>query len=374
MAVIFVMVFVLLLLSGIIFYLYLKFMKLPFFERHKLPPRLVKLLAIVSIMYIFLFGFVKSGFGRGFFIYLFLFYIAADFINWLLNKFAKHSVWAKAWGKVYCGGILIWVLAALISVYAYYNARHITVKQYAVTITKPKAAEGSLRVMFISDMHVGTAVQKPQLDRFLQIEQEYKPDIVLLGGDIYDEKTPENLKLYSFNLWNSMKAPHGVFYVAGNHEYSSHGPNAVDLKEISASLRAAGVEVLDDKFVFLNNSFYLAGRKDLRAKEGRLDLDVLLKNIDAAYPVILLDHQPADFNLAIKLGVDLQLSGHTHGGQFFPIGLFARLLPTNGLIYGYKKINNFQVIVTSGAGTWGFPVRVGTKSEVVILDITFKTL
>lgn len=349
----------------IMVYFVFKFSALPFFKPLNKHRWAVLLICLCMAVAVFLFAFVFSNAARVFFIYLFFYYLLADLINFITSKLFKKSRFTRLWNKLYFGGALILVLALATAFYAYWNAKHFSVKQYNITVSKPLAVPSSLKIMFVSDMHIGTAIKKPQLDKLLKFEEELKPDIVLLGGDIYD-KTPKDDINYSLEIFSRFKAPYGVFFVTGNHEYGHNGPG----HEIFALLEKAGVRVLNDEFVFIDNRFILAGRKDLRAG-GRSSMQTLFKGINANYPVILMDHRPTDFKNAQAHKVDIQLSGHTHAGQVFPAGMFYKLQPTNEMFYGHKKFNGFNAIVTSGLGTWGFASRIGSSSEIVIVNVTF---
>ena len=135
----------------------------------------------------------------------------------------------------------------------------------------------------------------------------------------------------------------------------------------------AGIKILDDKVEKIND-FYIIGRKDYsKAGDGtsnRLSLDKLVKDVDTNKFVIVLEHEPRDLDNIAKEDIDLHVAGHTHAGQFFPLTIGTRIIWNNH--YGYKKYNNMHSIVTSGVGVYGPNMRVGTDSEVVIINAKFK--
>jgi predicted MPP superfamily phosphohydrolase len=142
------------------------------------------------------------------------------------------------------------------------------------------------------------------------------------------------------------------------------------MKKLLRGLGSRGVRVLDDDVLPGPAGTYIIGRRDLRDKERRPISDIT-KGLDAKRPLIILDHQPVELKQYAAAGADLTLSGHTHAGQVFPIGLISGLISTNEIDYGYRRNGNMQSIVTSGVGAWGFPMRVGTDSEIVVIDISF---
>lgn len=139
-------------------------------------------------------------------------------------------------------------------------------------------------------------------------------------------------------------------------------------------LEKSNIEVLDDKMVLLDDAFYLIGRKDYKlAGDGtnnRKNLNNLLENVDKTKPIILLEHEPINIDKISKSGVDIHLSGHTHGGQFFPMTLITKNKWKNQ--YGHIKVNNMHSIVTSGVGLYGSNIRTQSDSEICILNVNFK--
>ena len=170
------------------------------------------------------------------------------------------------------------------------------------------------------------------------------------------------------DTFRKLSAPYGVFAVLGNHEYI--GGNA---EEAIKYLGEAGVKVLRDSSQEIAGSFYLIGRDDRSServnKVKRQDLKTLMKGIDRSFPTILMDHQPSQLEEPVEQGVDLQLSGHTHAGQLFPIRYITRRIFEDD--WGLLRKGNFQLIVSSGYGTWGPPIRLGNTPEVVDIVIKF---
>ncbi|HMA54587.1 MAG TPA: metallophosphoesterase, partial [Acidobacteriota bacterium] len=165
-----------------------------------------------------------------------------------------------------------------------------------------------------------------------------------------------------------IQAPLGIIAVPGNHEFYS------GLARTLACLRACGITVLEDQAVRMAEAFVVVGRRDrssLTPGEKRMPIgDILARSgIDDSLALILLDHQPAHLEQAEQAGVSLQLSGHTHAGQLFPLDIINKLVWE--LNRGFLRKGRTQYYVTSGVGTWGPPVRTGSRPEIVRIDLRF---
>lgn len=158
----------------------------------------------------------------------------------------------------------------------------------------------------------------------------------------------------------------GLFAITGNHEFI--GGAAITIPYIEKN----GIRILKDEVVSLEGGIQIIGRIDRdgsRYKMERLPLNVLMNQVDLTKPVILLDHQPLRLNETAMAGVDLELSGHTHNGQMWPLNYIIKMIYE--LSYGYKKTGNTQFIVSSGYGIWGPRVRSGSRPEVLEINLTF---
>lgn len=281
-------------------------------------------------------------------------FIPADFINNLTVHMAA-------------GGIIL-SLVAVTLIYGTWNARSPIVKNYNVKINKQAGDLDQLHVVMVSDIHLGILIDNRRLTNLVEMINRQKPDIVLLPGDVIDEDIQEVKKQKMAETFNKIKSPYGVYAVFGNHEnIGGHGD------EVEEYLKEGGINVLRDNYIKVADSFYIIGRKD-RSSMGsngkRKTLAELIKGIDTSLPMILLDHQPSNLDEPVKELMDLQLSGHTHRGQFFPIQYITQAIYEKD--YGYLQKGNFQLIVSSGYGTWGPPIRVGNKPEIVDIIINFK--
>jgi predicted MPP superfamily phosphohydrolase len=201
------------------------------------------------------------------------------------------------------------------------------------------------------------------LTRIVRTINEHQPDLVVLVGDIFDGNPEPVISKDMGAVFNHLQTRYGVFFANGNHERGGErGQVAVNY------LASRGIQPLLDTVVLIDNSFYLAGRIDRSTRTRKTATD-LLHGVDMQLPVIMLDHQPYNLEEAEQAGVDLQLSGHTHHGQLFPLNYITKKIYEQD--WGYLKKGKTNFYVSCGTGTWGPPVRTAGYSEVVIVDLEF---
>ena len=295
-----------------------------------------------------------------------------DLLNYIFKILSKRNTIAfNKWRTVYESGIVPIILTAIILAYGYWNMNDIVEKDYKIYTNKNIREEG-YRVAMISDLHYGTVMNREKLQAVCNDIEESEPDIVVLCGDIVDEKTTIDQMKEVTEILGDIKSKYGVFYIYGNHDdarYSSIPSYTKD--ELKNELLLNNIHVLVDESYEINDDFVIVGRDDegFSKEEGRKSSEDLIANIDKSKFILLLDHQPSELNLNSSLGYDLQLSGHTHKGQIWPAGLISELFNFNELEYGYKKIGDYEIIVSSGISGWNYPIRTGSKSEYLIIDI-----
>ncbi len=249
----------------------------------------------------------------------------------------------------------------------YINAISPRVRTLDLNIHKKAGNLKSLHIVMASDIHMGTLIGPRRTMHMVNMINVLKPDIVLFAGDIVDEDLTPVIRHDLGKSLKLVKAPLGVYAITGNHEYIGGAENAVKY------LQDHGITMLRDTSILINNSFYIAGRDDrdkprFSGKE-RKSLSEVLQAVDMKFPVILMDHQPFLLNDVAAAGVDLQLSGHTHHGQLWPLNYITEAVYE--LSWGYLKKGESQFYVSCGYGGWGPPVRTGNRPEVVSINITF---
>lgn len=263
------------------------------------------------------------------------------------------------------------VVLALMIVLAYgaYNAWSPVVRRYRIEVGKA-APVRRLKVAVASDLHLGVLVGRRHLQKLVDLIHAEQPDLILLAGDVIEEEAGPFRKKRLDRLMRDLHATYGVYAVLGNHEYYGG-----EVEDIILALKDARVHVLLDERVFVAESVWLVGRKDRTAESelfgGRLPLDELLADLPMDEPIIVIDHQPTALREAMEWGVDVLVSGHTHRGQLAPNHWITRRLFE--LDWGLKKDGRFHAVVSSGFGTWGPPFRTGSRSELIVLDIRFRS-
>jgi predicted MPP superfamily phosphohydrolase len=309
---------------------------------------------------------IIGGFWMAFMLYAFLSLLISDIVSPILRLsgiLSSHDLpQFRKWSF-----LITVILSTGLIIFGFINAVIPVVRKYNIVINKPAGETKSFRIAAVSDIHLGSIIRKRSIKKLSGILYEIKPDVVLLLGDIVDGEIGPVLRDDLLTYFTCPKCRDGLFAITGNHEYIGGAATTIPYIE------EHGIRILKDEVVTLNNGIQLAGRIDRDGarfnKKERLSLNDLMQKVDSTKPVILLDHQPFGLNETAKAGVDLQLSGHTHNGQMWPLNYITSLIYE--LSYGYKKIGNTQFIVSSGFGIWGPRVRSGSRSEIMDINITF---
>jgi predicted MPP superfamily phosphohydrolase len=273
----------------------------------------------------------------------------------LLGAFASQLAVALGAGvrdaAQVCGGAaLVVVCGGLLNV-----ARGPVVKRTRVPLARlPRA---SYTIAHLTDVHIGSIIGRGFAEQLVRRVNALAPDLVVITGDLIDGRLAE-LRPHIEPL-RGLRARDGVYAVTGNHEYYWN------LEPWLAHLRALGIQVLRNEHVTIAGAFVLAGVDDSSANE---DVPKAVAGRDPQLPLVLLAHHPRTITRAMKAGVDLQLSGHTHGGQLLPWGWLARLWDPQ--VSGLGRFDATWLYVSDGTGFWGPPLRVGTTCEIaaVILE------
>lgn len=265
-------------------------------------------------------------------------------------------------------GLTVFIVVIGIVSYGAWNASHPRINHYDLSIAKQAHSLKQLHIVMVSDIHLGTIIHNDHLTKLVNNVNDLKPDLVLFAGDIFDENIESTNKQQVADSFRKLRATYGAFAVLGNHEYI--GGNA---DEAINYLGEAGVKVLRDSSQEIAGSFYLIGRDDLSGSRfngaKRKDLKTIMQGVNHSLPIILMDHQPSQLEEPAEQGIDLQVSGHTHSGQIFPIQFITERIFEQD--WGLLRKGDFQLIVSSGYGTWGPPIRVGNTPEIVDIMITF---
>jgi predicted MPP superfamily phosphohydrolase len=249
-------------------------------------------------------------------------------------------------------------LALAATVYGLINARTIRINRITVRLPNlPEAWQGR-KAALVTDLHLGPLSGAAFLRRVIARLRSLKPEAVFISGDMFDGPTIGLDQLVA--PWREYTSPQGIYYVTGNHDEFAERSLYLD------PARRVGIQVLNNEKICLNG-LQLVGIHDSEAGNPNQLREILREvQIDREHPVILLAHRPINLAVAEEEGVSLQLSGHTHGGQLWPWNLLVHRI-YGRFAYGLSRLNKMQVYTSSGVGTWGLPLRVGTQSEVVLL-------
>lgn len=310
------------------------------------------------------------------------------------------------------GTLVAFAFTLVLLIYGYINYRNPKVEEVAIELGNRSGAGGGndngkdlwggkkVRIVAVSDVHLGYATQKRDLQRYVERINSLTPDIILIAGDLIDNSVKPLREQRMQEEIGQLRAPMGIFMVPGNHEYIS------GMDEAEEFLGQTPVVLLRDSVAVLPCGVAIVGRDD-RSNRERLTVEELLGKISAGardeaatdaadattagtvvadrtpdgspggerslrtsphLPVILLDHQPYGIAQKDSLGVDVQFSGHTHRGQVWPMSIMVDRMYEQS--HGYRKWPNSHVIVSSGLSLWGPPFRIGTNSDLWVINLT----
>jgi predicted MPP superfamily phosphohydrolase len=295
-------------------------------------------------------------------LYLFLVLVAIDFLR-LINRWLRIIPDLNP-AFLPLGGFMVLLLVGGLIAYGMWNAQNTQISSFDVTIGKNAGETQQMQVVVVSDIHIGSIIDKKRVSRMVEQINALHPDLILMPGDLIDGNLTPYLRQNIHEELMLLKPRYGTFAVFGNHDYM--GGIADEAERL---LDEAGITVLRDSYQLVADSFYVVGREDYSAGQNRLALATIMADLDPTKPVVLLDHQPFDLAEGQRCGVDLQVSGHTHHGQLFPFNLITNKLFEED--WGHLKKDAYQVIVSCGYGTWGPPLRIRSHSEIVSVTVNF---
>lgn len=276
-------------------------------------------------------------------------------------------------------GVISILLLIFIMIYGTINSNILYTTRYKVNINK-KCKINQLKIVLIADLHLGYNKGIKLVKKMVKKINDESPDIVLIAGDIFDndydavEKPKEMIKEFK-----KIKARYGIYSVYGNHDIKEkvllgftfqNKKQKYSDKRMDKLLKFSKIKLLQDNYILIDDSIYIYGRIDKEKNKCRKSASYIVKTLDKKNIIIVLDHTPKELEQLAKARVDLDLSGHTHNGQIFPLNYLVKLIFKNS--YGIKKFYDMTSIVTSGVGVYGPSMRVLSKSEIVSINIVFK--
>lgn len=279
------------------------------------------------------------------------------FLNDILLLFFKGP------GFRYYSTICSLVILALTCGYSLYNVSIVPrVREINISVKKILPKSGKFTIVQLSDLHLGVLTSPKWLKNVVDNVNGLNPDIIVITGDLIDgdilayDEFPALLK--------QLKPKYGIFAITGNHEFYA------GIDKFLAIADKVGIQVLRNKNYTIDNLICLAGVDDPQGKRfggPGSDLNLALKDCNKKIPVILLNHRPQNFNKAVEMGADLQLSGHTHAGQIPPMDFL--VLVAYKYAFGLHTYQDKFIYITTGTGTWGPPMRLFSRSEIVKITL-----
>lgn len=283
-----------------------------------------------------------------------------DFAAFIVRKASKRDI-----GYDIQGAAAILICAVYLGV-GWYNAHHVSVTEYKFE-TEKDIGDG-IRIVEIADAHLGMTLDGEGFARQMERLNEYGPDAVVIVGDFVDDDSKLEDLVRACRALGELETKYGVYFVYGNHDDGYYRSRDFDPARLRAQLVSSGVRILEDESVLVDDLFYIIGRKD-RSAGNREGASALTAELDREKYMIMLDHQPNDYDAESESGADLVLSGHTHGGHMFPAGYIGLAMGSNDLVYGTQTTGATNFVVTSGISGWAIPFKTGTFSEFVVIDV-----
>jgi predicted MPP superfamily phosphohydrolase len=287
-------------------------------------------------------------------IYLLIFFIICDLLK--LTPLDMERLLHHNWITL---GALTLVLT-VIFVAGYIRYQHKERVEINIDLPKEQALNKPVTIVAMSDLHLGYAIGNKELEKWVTLINNENPDIVLLIGDVIDNHISPAIEQKMDILFHKIRSKYGVYAISGNHEYIS------GINESNQFFKQCGITLLSDTMLLIDNTFYIAGRDD-QMNRNRKNIKTICQHADISKPIILMDHQPFHLEEAAQNHITLQLSGHTHHGQLWPVSLITKLIYEKS--HGYLKRGNTHYYITSGIGIWGGKFRIGTQSEYVVITL-----
>ncbi len=302
-------------------------------------------------------------------LYTFMFLVIIDFVR-IINHFTHFFpsfLTSNPEKTKRITALIVFILVVITTAGGHLNTKIIAPKKFVLNIKKSAGNIKTLNVALATDLHLGTIYSYRFMYNVSELLNGFNPDVILLAGDIIDEDLGPVIKYDVGEHLKRLKAKYGVFAITGNHEYIGGVEPAVKY------LESHGINLIRDNALLIDSSFYLVGREDRAKKQfsgkARKELSEIMKDVNKALPIIMMDHQPFNLEQARQNDVDLQVSGHTHNGQLWPFNYIVKKVYE--LAWGYKLIGNTHYYVSCGAGGWGPPVRTGSHPEVINIILNF---
>lgn len=295
-------------------------------------------------------------------------FAATQLVNAILCKLLKEGRAKTVCARIETlarSGALAALITLVFMIYGAVNMSRAVVTEYTVESDK---LNSDYDIVLITDTHYGTIQDTELLKSKISEINELEPDAVILGGDIVERNTSKEDMQEVFDVLGDIESTYGTYYVYGNHDRQDYGEaRTYTDEELEDAIESNGITILEDNTALIGDEILLVGRQDAAYPDGRAEITELLKDADKSKFIIVADHQPLEASENASNGVDLEISGHTHSGQIFPLGYLFRLAGI--LTYGEYHEDQCTVIVSSVFAGWGFPIRTQAHCEYVVIHI-----
>lgn len=290
------------------------------------------------------------------------------FAIWVICDLAElifRKVFRRDRRRYYAGAAAVLISVGWM-VYGYFNAVTVQRTAYEIEADLPQ----SFRIVGFSDAHIGAIFGSEKLSEYIDRMNAEEADIAVITGDLVDDDTSREEMLSTCRALSELRTTYGVYYVFGNHDggYYSASVRGYTSQDLIRALTENGVTVLQDNVCELCDGICIAGRLDGQHR-ARLTAEELTSGLDENDYIIMLDHEPTDYAAEAASAADIVISGHTHGGQFFPFRKLVALLGRNELLYGHIRQGNTDFIVSSGIADWKLKFKTGCISEYFVIDV-----
>lgn len=306
-----------------------------------------------------------GSYWMAFFMYALILFPIMGLINLIITRFNINNTTINIINLIQI--LLISALFIIFGVLGSFNAKDSYVNYLTIPIEK-YILNTDLNIVMVSDIHLGNIIGNKRLSKMVEEINNLNPDVVLIAGDIVDTDITPFLNNNMAKEFSKIKSTYGTYATLGNHDLMTNSD-----KIIESELELNKVNVLRDEAILINESFYIIGRDDIsinRIGRKRESLDNITNDLDKSKLKIVIDHTPTSIDESLNSKIDIHFSGHTHAGQITPGNLVTKKLFE--IDHGHLQKDNLNVIVSSGYGTWGPPIRIGSKSEIINVILTAK--
>ncbi|SDB13975.1 hypothetical protein SAMN02910298_00735 [Pseudobutyrivibrio sp. YE44] len=290
-------------------------------------------------------------------IFVTFFFLFAEGLGKLIKKIDTKYYW-QGWLALLCSVLYLGA--------GYYLCVTVVPKDYNLSTEKDL---GTLKVAMFGDSHMSTTFDGDGFAKHLKKIEAENPDILLIAGDFVDDGSKNIDMEKACEALGKLDLKYGVWFVYGNHDEGYFNHRDFTAEDLRYNLTKNGINILEDEYTLIDNRFYLVGRLDKGLNSDRMPIADLVKDLDQSKYILVMDHEPADYDAEAAAGCDLVVSGHTHGGQMIPITYIGEWTGVNDATYGYERREKTDFIVTSGISDWALKFKTGTRSEYTIINI-----